>query len=161
MSDCNRPKVVEMLSDCGCNKNPQPFDHECESLFKIASPLEGQTLQWSEDFNAFVNTYSSSGGYSVNTQTLGSDLSVVIADFTDIALVGYSNQTIILPSPCAYRLTKPITINSLNVSSCVVNTVDGNNILGKDFTISNYSTLICYCVLLENNSYSWIVNKIN
>ena len=53
MTCCNRP-VKELLNNCcsdDCADTP-----ECSPLFDIASPVEGQTLTYSEEFNAFINT---------------------------------------------------------------------------------------------------------
>lgn len=41
---------INKHKNCGCGNSP-----ECESILDIASPIEGQTLQYSETFKAFVN----------------------------------------------------------------------------------------------------------
>ena len=41
---------INKHKNCGCSNSP-----ECESILDIASPIEGQTLQYSETFKAFIN----------------------------------------------------------------------------------------------------------
>lgn len=50
---CCQNTVKELLNDC-CNGDCGD-DNVCAPLFDIASPVEGQLLVYSEEFNSFIN----------------------------------------------------------------------------------------------------------
>lgn len=54
MTCCNNGMMKELINDChkddcGCG------DHKCEPILDVASPVEGQTLIYSEQYKAFMN----------------------------------------------------------------------------------------------------------
>lgn len=56
----NRDHVAELLSrprvydDCGCNGHHDHHSHG--NILDITSPIDGQILQYSEQYRAFINT---------------------------------------------------------------------------------------------------------
>ena len=54
-----RNHVAELLSrpraydDCGCHDH---HNHHHNNILDITSPINGQILQYSDEFNAFINT---------------------------------------------------------------------------------------------------------
>lgn len=48
------PEAKELLSDCSdCHDDHR--EHGCNPIFDIASPIEGQTLEYNETFKKFIN----------------------------------------------------------------------------------------------------------
>jgi hypothetical protein len=49
------PEAKELLSDCTHCHDDHQEEHRCNPLFDIASPIEGQTLEYNETFKKFIN----------------------------------------------------------------------------------------------------------
>lgn len=75
MTCCNST-VKELLNDC-CSGDCAD-ESTCTPLFDVSSPVEGQSLKYSEEFNAFINVTVP-------------EIPIAFSTDTRIALLGYDN----------------------------------------------------------------------
>jgi hypothetical protein len=101
MKCCNN-EIKELLphNNCGCDENTN--DNTCDPLFDIASPLDGQTLEFSSETNTFVNKFATKDGISsgLNAAQLGNNCPAIdpTTPYTWLAFLLKDGTTVYVPA---------------------------------------------------------------